>query len=107
MTIRRRAAIGGALPLAAVRTTHAQSDWRPLLTVRVAQVPSTLGSARELSNIGTRVTYARRLGRRGAGHRALPAEVYAVRKHVKWRPYTLQRTRKSGASVAGAARRVR
>lgn len=58
MIIRRRAALGGALALASVRTAHAQADRRPLLTVGVAQVPPTLEPARELSNIGTRVTYS-------------------------------------------------
>ena len=58
MTIRRRTALGGALALAAGPTSFAQADKRPLLTVGVAQVPPTLEPARELSNVGTRVTYS-------------------------------------------------
>src|SRR5690348_11257045 len=58
MTVRRRTALGGALALAAVPSSFAQADKRPLLTVGVAQVPPTLEPARELSNIGTRVTYS-------------------------------------------------
>lgn len=43
-----------------IRTPHAlaQTDKRPALTVAVADLPSVLEPARELNNVGTRVTYS-------------------------------------------------
>ena len=54
--------LGGGLALTAAPWTTApalaQPDARPILTVGVAEVPPTLEPAKELSNVGTRVTYS-------------------------------------------------
>ena len=61
MSLTRRGFIGTAaatpLVLSAGRAA-AQADGRPTFTVAVAGLPATLEPARELSNVGTRVTYS-------------------------------------------------
>jgi len=47
-----------ALLTAAVLSATAAADPRPTLTIGVADLPPTLEPARELSNVGTRVTYS-------------------------------------------------
>lgn len=62
MVITRRTLVASALaaPMASVATRSAlgQADRRPVFTVAVAGLPATLEPARELSNVGTRVTYS-------------------------------------------------
>jgi peptide/nickel transport system substrate-binding protein len=65
MTLARRTLIGAGLALPAISLpaisppAGAQTAGaRPLLTIGVAEVPPTLEPARELSNVGTRVTYS-------------------------------------------------
>lgn len=58
MRLTRRAALGAALTLPLARPALAQGEARPALTIGVAEVPPTLEPARELSNVGTRVTYS-------------------------------------------------
>jgi peptide/nickel transport system substrate-binding protein len=61
MILTRRRFTQGAIAAPFVVTTpnaFAQSDRRPVLTVAVADLPPTLEPARELSNVGTRVTYS-------------------------------------------------
>lgn len=61
MTLTRRGFVGTAaatpLLLNAPRG-FAQADGRPVFTIAVAGLPATLEPARELSNVGTRVTYS-------------------------------------------------
>ena len=61
MSLTRRGFLGTAaatpLVLSAGRAA-AQADGRPTFTVAVAGLPATLEPARELSNVGTRVTYS-------------------------------------------------
>lgn len=60
-TINRRRFIQGAVAAPSVVTAShalAQADRRPALVVAVAALPATLEPARELSNVGTRVTYS-------------------------------------------------
>ena len=55
----RRTLLASGLAVPFVRPVFAQSaDARPILRVGVAEVPPTLEPARELSNVGTRVTYS-------------------------------------------------
>ncbi len=59
--ISRRRFIEGAVAtplLLQAPSLHAQADARPVFTVAVAGLPATLEPARELSNVGTRVTYS-------------------------------------------------
>jgi peptide/nickel transport system substrate-binding protein len=61
MRLTRRSFVGSALAAPFVVTTphaFAQTDRRPRFTVAVAGLPPTLEPARELSNVGTRVTYS-------------------------------------------------
>ncbi len=58
MKFTRRTALVSAAVLAVGDRALAQTDGRPVLTIGVAQVPPTLEPARELSNVGTRVTYS-------------------------------------------------
>lgn len=61
MTLSRRRFVQASVAAPFVVTTphaFAQTDRRPTLTVAVAELPATLEPARELSNIGTRVTYS-------------------------------------------------
>lgn len=59
--IARRSIIKGAVAapfVAAAGRLSAQGDQRPSLTVAVAELPPGLEPARELSNVGTRITYS-------------------------------------------------
>lgn len=58
MPILRRHLLGSSLALPFAGPALAQADTRPILTVGVAELPPTLEPARELSNVGTRVTYS-------------------------------------------------
>lgn len=61
LLISRRRFVQGAVAAPFVVTTphaFAQTDRRPVLTVAVADLPSVLEPARELNNVGTRVTYS-------------------------------------------------
>jgi len=58
MTITRRGMLTGGAALAFVPKAHSQTKPRPALRIAVAEVPPTLEPARELSNVGTRVTYS-------------------------------------------------
>jgi len=57
MQIARRTLLGAGLALPFSRAAFAQGA-RPVLRIGVAEVPPTLEPARELSNVGTRVTYS-------------------------------------------------
>lgn len=61
ITISRRRFLEGASAASALLTApqaFAASETRPNFTVAVADLPATLEPARELSNVGTRVTYS-------------------------------------------------
>jgi peptide/nickel transport system substrate-binding protein len=61
MALPRRTMIGAGLSLPASRLAFGQgaaADPRPVLNIGVAELPPTLEPARELSNVGTRVTYS-------------------------------------------------
>ncbi len=62
MTISRRNLLAGGAALALAPMAYAQpkeqGKARPALRIAVAEVPPTLEPARELSNVGTRVTYS-------------------------------------------------
>jgi peptide/nickel transport system substrate-binding protein len=58
MTISRRGVLAGGAALAFAPKAYAQTKPRPALRIGVAEVPPTLEPARELSNVGTRVTYS-------------------------------------------------
>ncbi|MDQ8732261.1 ABC transporter substrate-binding protein [Bradyrhizobium sp. LHD-71] len=62
MTISRRSVLAGGSALAFAPRANAQSSEpikpRPALRIAVAEIPPTLEPARELSNVGTRVTYS-------------------------------------------------
>ncbi len=56
MQFGRRAVLGSAIPF--IAPAAAQTEARPALRIGVAELPPTLEPARELSNVGTRVTYS-------------------------------------------------
>jgi len=60
MMISRRTIVKGAIaaPILFSSRSFAAADPRPVFTVAVADLPATLEPARELSNVGTRVTYS-------------------------------------------------
>ncbi|MFC0406702.1 ABC transporter substrate-binding protein [Roseomonas elaeocarpi] len=61
MPLTRRTLLGTPLALSAMMvapTVRAQADGRPTLRIAVAELPPTLEPAKELSNVGTRVTYS-------------------------------------------------
>src|SRR5262245_18509477 len=58
MTISRRGVLVGGAALAFAPKAHSQTKARPAPRIAVAEVPPTLEPARELSNVGTRVTYS-------------------------------------------------
>ena len=58
MTISRRGVLAGGAALAFAPKAYSQAKARPALRIAVAEVPPTLEPARELSNVGTRVTYS-------------------------------------------------
>jgi peptide/nickel transport system substrate-binding protein len=58
MTTTRRSLLGAGLAAPFAPDLAAQGAGRPLLRVGVAEVPPTLEPAKELSNVGTRITYS-------------------------------------------------
>jgi peptide/nickel transport system substrate-binding protein len=59
MSLPRRSLLGAGLALPAAHLAQAQTaDARPILNIGVAELPPTLEPARELSNVGTRITYS-------------------------------------------------
>ena len=58
MTLRRRVLLASSLVAPAIPALAQPAGMRPLLRVGVPEVPPTLEPARELSNVGTRVTYS-------------------------------------------------
>lgn len=58
MTISRRGVLAGGAALAFAPKAYSQTKPRPALRIAVAEVSPTLEPARELSNVGTRVTYS-------------------------------------------------
>src|SRR5690242_3665954 len=59
MPLSRRLLLGAGMSTPFAPAARAQDGVRrPLLTVGVAELPPTLEPARELSNVGTRVTYS-------------------------------------------------
>lgn len=58
MRLPRRSFLASALTTSSLSASAQQSGSRPLLRVGVPEVPPTLEPARELSNVGTRVTYS-------------------------------------------------
>ena len=58
MKLPRRSLLGAGLALPFARAATAQGDARPVLHIGVPELPPTLEPARELSNVGTRITYS-------------------------------------------------
>lgn len=58
MLLPRRAVLGAGLAAPFAHPVQAQPEARPNLRIGVAELPPTLEPARELSNVGTRVTYS-------------------------------------------------
>lgn len=58
MSLPRRALLGASMLASLTRAGAAQPASRPMLRVGVPEIPPTLEPARELSNVGTRVTYS-------------------------------------------------
>ncbi len=58
MSLTRRAVLASSLAVPFATSGLAQSETRPAVRIGVAELPPTLEPARELSNVGTRVTYS-------------------------------------------------